>query len=739
MTEPRFLLGHGERLTAPVAPPGGGGIGEEPYSLTEAIDRLAPMLDHTVQLLDSLPTLACPENDTVIDITLHPQWIAKSYHPQQLLQQWHLRQVGSRPVVVQPEKWTRKSEPDPVPSMRLFVAGKRSDIHAWASAMDKSSPLIDSRIRKIEQIQAPVPTERLRHGTTTANPDLLEVVLHASANESDGFIVRGFEAYAAQLGYQAVLDRRRYVGGLCFIPVWDQGDDLIALARYSFLRVARPMPSLRSPIEIPRSMMISGASPSPLPDADPIDKSLHVAVLDGGLTSGSQLSRWANNIDIPGISTGVGDFLAHGHDVTSAVLFGSIHPGVQSPTPYSYVDHYRVLDQETGKTDPFELYDVLDRVEAVIASGFYELINLSVGPDLPIEDDEVHLWTALLDTYLADGKTLITVAAGNNGASTDPCEARIQVPGDIVNGLTVGAATLSSHGLVRAPYSAIGPGRSPGRTKPDFLHFGGDSLSPFMVYEQGSGLRVAGQVGTSFAAPSVLRLAAGVRAHMGKSVDPLALRALLVHNCVMPKGADRSQVGWGLLESSPLDLVTCTDGEVRVLFQGELIPGKYLRAPVPMPRESLTGNVTIKATFCYASPTNPENPDTYTRCGLDITFRPDETHFQKEEATVPISATFFRKTDFDNEASLRQDAQKWETVLSAEKTMRGSSLNHPVFDIHYNARSGGGKPDDARPISYALVLTVSSKRTPDLYDQVVRAYPGVLVPLTPVISIPIRL
>jgi hypothetical protein len=406
--------------------------------------------------------------------------------------------------------------------------------------------------------------------------------------------------------------------------------------------------------------------------------------------------------------------------------------------PYAYVDHYRVMDRNTGTADPFELYDALDRVETVLASGNYELVNLSLGPNLPIDDGEVHLWTALIDKYLADGRTLLTIAAGNGGEAEDPDEARIQVPADAVNAVAVGASTLAPDGWSRAPYSAIGPGRSPGRIKPDLLHFGGDAESPYLVYAPDNGTGLARQAGTSFAAPSVLRLASGVRAHLGSRVGPLALKALLIDQSVRPDDADSHQVGWGQIDCSPEDIVICKDGEVRILFQGELLPGKYLRAQVPMPDAPLRGNVTIKATFCYASPIDPQDPGSYTRSGLDITFRPHLNRFGSDQSTVPRSRAFFRKSAFDTEDTLRQDAQKWETVLSAEETLRATSLRKPVFDIHYNARSSGGPVGNASAIPYALIVTVRSKTTPDLYDLVVRSYPGVLVPLTPVISIPVQ-
>lgn len=146
----------------------------------------------------------------------------------------------------------------------------------------------------------------------------------------------------------------------------------------------------------------------------------------------------------------------------------------------------------------------------------------------------------------------------------------------------------------------------------------------------------------------------------------------------------------------------------------------------------------ISATFTFATETDPEDPGNYSRAGLDITFRPHDQVFVNDDAVDPKSGPFFRRSAFDTEKALRRDAQLWETTLNSSRTMRGSSLRNPVFDVHYNARSNGGAPQTPRAIPYALVLTVESRRTVDLYDQVLRAFAGRLEAFQPIIELPVR-
>src|SRR5471030_809641 len=108
MADPRFFLGHGERLTSRIPPPGGGQGTTPAYTFEYAIARLAPLVGGVARELDTLPAEACPEDQAVGVVTLHPQWVAKSYHPQQLLDEYALRQVGSRPTTIQPERWSKK-------------------------------------------------------------------------------------------------------------------------------------------------------------------------------------------------------------------------------------------------------------------------------------------------------------------------------------------------------------------------------------------------------------------------------------------------------------------------------------------------------------------------------------------------------------------------------------------------------------------------------------------------------
>lgn len=732
-----FLLGYGETLTEPVTQPPKKAQKHPPYTFLEAKSRVVPMIQAAASEMRSLPRLACPGDQTVAVLTLHPEYLAKSYFPLGLLQSLRLDSVGSRPTVVKPEKWSRKGDPSPTASTDLFVAGPREAFIGWASGLPHWTERIAGAddLVAIEQLRTQRPKDRIQPIRSRAKEVPLEVVLHASAQRASNFIIEGFEAFLQNLNLKADFDRRFHVGGLCFMPMKAPLEAVPKLAEFSFLRVVRGMPRLRMLNPIVRSLPTPGFKCA-LPNSPAIGSSTRAAIFDGGLDPKSPLTQWVQPIDPPGIGAALPDYLEHGHQVTSAFLFGSLRSNAAPPPPFSNADHYRVLDNVSAN-DPDELYDVLERIRGVVENTPYDFISLSIGPDLPVEDTEVHGWTAFFDEHLADGTTLAAIAVGNGGENDHQTQQdRIQIPADSVNALSVGASNSAGPNWQRAPYSSVGPGRSPGVVKPDVLAFGGCPSEPFWIVDPADPARAAGTMGTSFATPATLRLGIGVRTYLGQVITPLAIKALIVH-CAQDDNDNRPEHGWGRIPADLNDLITCPDATARILYQGELAPKKYLRARIPVPDESMDGLVTIRATFCYATLTDPQDPGNYTRSGLDIVFRP---HDGKPHAGAehPTSSTFFRKSEFAFEQDLRRDAHKWETTLHRERRMRGDGLSNPVFDIHYTPRDGGGPAAAPPKIRYALVVSVSAPNTQDLYNKIVRRYQTLIRPLQPVLTIPIR-
>ncbi len=481
-----LLIGYGERLSSDLAAPVAGAAKRHPYNFAEARRRLTPKIAETAEELDELPAEVCPRDQAVALITLHPSYLAKSYYPGDLLRTYRLETVGSRPREVSPQKWTKKKPPESAVTSELFVAGGRShfrDLAASVGRMNDTASGADDLI-KIEDFRTQPAEEKLKPFRSHDKEPLLEVVLHARPVREDAFILDGFEAYLDSLGISLNLDNRRFFAeGLCFLPLRVPQEIAGEVVKYSFLRLAREMPRLRQFRPVARATPGFAPFACRLPAEGPMDRDLRVAVFDGGVGSDAKLDPWVNRKRTKNLGPPAPEFQNHGTAVTSALLFGPLQDGVTPDRPYAAVDHYRVLDADTMKDDQQELYTVLERIQDVLESRpKYDFVNLSLGPDLPIEDNDVHAWTAVLDQLFADGQTLPAIAIGNSGKlDWSSGNARIQTPADCVNALSVGGCDRMGSGWKRAAYSSIGPGRSPGIMKPDGLAFGGSSREPYWV------------------------------------------------------------------------------------------------------------------------------------------------------------------------------------------------------------------------------------------------------------------
>lgn len=734
---PRFLIANGEKLTKeePYVT-GPKGSKAAPYGANDLIGWLAPRLAKAAKAVSQLPDSAKPNGEAVAMVTLHPEFLAKSYFPDALFSSVGLRAVGSRARRIEPRKWTQpKNEAsESVPeTIDLYMAGTAERFQRWATAL-ASGAIAPNRIEELGRLEDIRPLSelddqgRISLKEAKGRQPVLEAALHVPEG-LERIVFPSFEAYAAQVGAEVFRDYRIEVPGLLFVPLRINRSNVNDLAKFSFLRTLRAVARLRSlpPRRITRAMGKTFAPPS----EPPLNPSIRVAVLDGGLPLDHGLAHVSVRRP-PGTGAAEPAFQDHGLAVTGAVMWGSLHepPG----RLYGSIDHFRVLDSDDAQHGDIHAYRILKRVQDVIETGSHDLCNLSLGPDLPIDDDEVHAWTSTLDALAADGDKLIVAAAGNNGTMPDPL-CRIQVPGDGVNCLCVGATDHDDTGWARAPYSAKGPGRRPGITKPDLVAFGGHSGTPFgVVRRRGGTFVIADEMGTSFAAPLVTRAALSLRSLFSASLSPLTLKCILIHGA-NPESHHIDEVGWGKIPRES-ELPICPANTARIIYQGTLPPKRVLRARIPVPA-GLNGRISISATICYATQVSAADPLNYTNSGVEITYRPKSNHFKinketRQEAKNPATAPFFSSSGYASEAERRTRHRKWETVLHETKRVEASKLNNPVFDLHFMPRQGVADDRSATPIRYAMVISVHTPKYPDIYERVLAEFPELqaLSPIT---------
>ena len=643
--------------------------------------------------------------------------------------------LGSRARKVIPDKWTstHKGVAGETETIELYVAGAVASFEHWATGLQNGADFLRGfdelpRIEDVRPLESLDGTSRIKLPPGSSGTVLLEAAVHIPDEDGQN-VIDAFSSYAASLGIRVERDVGVVVPGLAFVPVHVPRNQIAKLAQFSFLRALRPVARLR-PIPAPKITRSLGA-PFALPRQSPLNPSIRVAVLDGGLPDDHQLP-FVNHYLTPGVGPAVPGLMDHGLAVTAALMWGSLHEG--HGLPYASVDHFRVLDIHDNSTSDVHAYRVLRRVQDVMETGSHDIFNLSLGPDLAVDDDDVHPWTSALDALAADGSRLIVAAAGNNGTRPHP-ECRIQVPGDGVNCLCVGAADEPGDGWNRASYSAKGPGRRPGVTKPDVVAFGGGDVTAFrVVRRRGTGHTLEDEQGTSFAAPLVTRAATALRSIFSSNLQPLTLKCLLIHSA-RQNGHTAENVGWGKIAADN-ELPICPSNTARVIYQGDLPPKKFLRARIPVPK-GLTGRIEITVTVCYATQVRASDPLNYTNSGVEITYRPNSQKHSTNKETKKASiyakpATFFKKGEYATEEERRTRDRKWETVLHASKTVAANKLDDPVFDLHFIPRLGAMDHANPERIRYAMVITVRAPNYPDIYERVLTSFPE-LQALNPVV------
>ena len=717
MKKNNFILGNGELLVLKAPPKkNSGGKRQEVYTYEESAFRLHSQLEELLLYVNNLPNEATPQNKVIFSLYVHPAYIAKSHFPIEILKYISAQTVGSKPVEIVPSKQLPKQ--DKTDTNLFYILATKDNIK---KLQDEIFSFEKTALRKdIQTIESLTPfyeEDKVKFSNSSME-DEYEIVLHASGNPEDNYIVRDLNTYSKSINNKLSNKFTNSIDGLTFIHAKMNKSLVNNLAKYTFIRAIRKSPKLR---DISLNSFSSSSERREIKiDHSQIDDSINVAIFDGGFDEKSLMNKLVEYEDISSVSND--RYIPHGLGVTSAYLFGSIDKE-KNLVPYSRVKNYKVLD------DVCTTYELLDRIERVLKYEDIEFINLSIGPNQEIVDDDVHYWTALLDKYFSTGEYFACIAAGNTNS-------RVQVPSDCVNAMAIGAANDDEFIWEKAHYSSIGPGRVPGFIKPDGVAFGGDSRTGKMFKVLNGSNTIDENEGTSFSSPLVLRSAVGIRARYSKDLSPITLKSILIHHAEQNKVENQKSVGWGRFNLDIDDMMTCYDNQTKVIYQGKINVKEFYRAEIPFPDVSLTGMIKIKATFCFTSSTDAEHPPSYTNYGLVATFVPnDDKKAKKTDGTEgdsnKTSSFFTPSAMYTSEDELRRDTQKWETVLHSEQNKRASSLKNPYFEIKYNERENGADSNKKGELSYALIVTVESENGTNIYNDIFNKYKTKLTQVRP--------
>jgi hypothetical protein len=450
--------------------------------------------------------------------------------------------------------------------------------------------------------------------------------------------------------------------------------------------------------------------------------------------------------------------------VTSALLYGAVEPGTELPDPQACVTHHRVLPvppSTTAKSDA-GTYWLLDQIVDTVRRDRFKLVSLSLGPDSPVEDgQEPTRWTAELDMLASEGVTFVA-AVGNNGEADALLGMnRVLAPGDMVNGISVGAcASMKRVKVERAPYSAVGPGREGQRVAPTLVAFGGSPAEPFVGIDASG--RLANTSGTSFAAPTVARGIANLWTVLDAGRHtPEHSRAFAIHFAERRRGHKYVELGHGLFPADFLPTFECAPNEVTVLYEDDLPRAGIVAMRFPFPSGlSVDTTIGIEWTIAFTSAVDPRDASDYALHGLDVVFRPNEARriltgpdnerrevdMRAESAAVqaalvqghhlsdvPLAHSNWR---LKAETELRARG-KWDTIVRGRTKLQSQDLHEPRIDVTHLRRESGRlvTGEAVPPLRVAMLVTIRAPVGVPLYDRVALAYPV----LTPLVQLPIRI
>ena len=579
----------------------------------------------------------------------------------------------------------------------------------------------------------------------------VEVVIHP-LGEDCCRVVDGFFDVVKIKKSDAVV--RTYDDGLTFVCMHMDRESMELAQKYNPLRSIKPMrDDWEEQIRV--SSMIA---PAPkLPD-NIMKSSIKVGVFDGGVQSGTKLlDPYVENYDMVRAEPTEAS-LDHGANVCGAVLYGTGLAGkMETDTvdnPVVSVESFRVFP--AAKTDnpeaDYQMYTTIDIIEKVVTERpDIRIYNLSFGPRGAIFDDEINRFTYVCDrlTYAVDDgeiNPLFCIAAGNDGTLESPFN-RVQSPADMVNGLAVGAYTLSPlNDKYRAPYSCVGPGREGAKIKPDILEFGGYTDRPFISTKSGN--LIMGTAGTSLAAPVVAGKIGRLMAASDQIVPHLG-RALLIHSAESQGLEGNVENGFGFCLDGVEDILNCSDNKVTILYEGEITSSATVKLPIFAPGISeIHGNADIKWTICTVVNPNINDPDAYTNNCIEDTFYPNDMRFPFRKGTSEKKLNLLKDADIVvarelikegyikselpvsksakkhfAEADLRNSDFKWDTIIRKDVRMRCSSLLNPFISLHAIGRD----EYEHEKIKYFVVITIDIPNFKgSLYDQILQTYDNLL-------------
>lgn len=477
----------------------------------------------------------------------------------------------------------------------------------------------------------------------------------------------------------------------------------------------------------------------------------------------------------------------HGTKVTGAILFGNNVPqSGQYKLPF-FIYNARILNAQNAL--PSELYPPQLMQDIVSAfGGDARIFNLSVNAQFPCRRVHMTHWAATIDNLCYTKEVLFVVSAGNiPRASTHPfvlgiknhlqsnrnypdylleASSRIANPAQSCFSITVGSVAHAEYEDadkisfakkdLPSAFTRSGPGLW-GMVKPDVVEYGGDLLRekngnpnlsthndvcPELVCSTLNGGRAVNRtdIGTSFAAPKVTRIAAELQRLFPDDTINL-YRALIAQSARLPGDRfkaptyqDMCLYGYGIpsleraTQNSPY--------RVSLYATDKIAPKKAhvytVKLPESIRRQGDNYDILIEVTLSYTA--QPRRTRRRTRSYLS-TYLSWESSKKNESAEMFAHRVLEEFDKPDDEIIEDQEALKWhirersnlstiDNIKRQDSTLQKSWLRISSFELRETISFAvigrhGWRVSEVEEVPYAFVVSFEALESNiELYEKI---------------------
>jgi hypothetical protein len=470
-----------------------------------------------------------------------------------------------------------------------------------------------------------------------------------------------------------------------------------------------------------------------------------IGIIDTGVSPVGTLESWcAGRTNYVGP---VGQDQSHGTFIAGlAVAASQLNAGLmyaEMPCKFFDLAMYPTTSTAFQTYYPNGFVDFLQQLDVELAAGKaagVRVFNMSLALDRQVADGTYGIFASMIDAIVDGHDVLLVLPSGNltnslwrpewpEGANEalkmlaeyrHTGRDRILEPAESIRSVVTGAVnppSCATAALKPAVYTRRGPSAALG-SKPDVAHIGGRGAPKHeLVSIDVHGRSIEG-CGTSYAAPLIARVLAGLNHQIEGDIERETLIAMLVHHAAIPeelltenlKRVSRDFVGFGIPVPSAQMLET-EDHQITLLFEGSLDANEELEFKFAWPASLVNGkgqcHGRARVTLVYRPLVDRSFDAEFVRINMDVYLRQEKVDLHTGE--VSWKGRLRSESDKRYERELVEHGQKWWPVKKYEQAfMRVGSSSQWKLVVDGLVRAGSKFPDEGVPFS--VLLTIEGSR-----------------------------